>query len=120
MEFTERDSGLVNWLVPAGYVFRVSAAKIGSLADKDVILQKQWDNSGPFDPGSKIFQKDWDAQRVFALSFYRLGLFYEWKGMFSLALDQFYKVKEVDPDNEEIILKTKRLETLRMESDSLS
>jgi hypothetical protein len=120
MEFTVRDSSLVNRLIPTGYVFKVSSGKIGVLSDKDLTLQKRWDDKGPFDPGSRIFQKDWDAQRVFALSFYRLGLFYEWKGMFSLALDQFYKVKEVDPDNEEIILKTKRLETLRMESDSLS
>jgi hypothetical protein len=120
MEFTERDSGLVNRLTPAGYVFKVSPTRIDSLADEAMRLQKRWDASGPFDLGSKIFQKDWDAQRVFALSFYRLGLFYEWKGMFSLALDQFNKVREVDPGNEEIILKTKHLETLRAKSDSLS
>ena len=120
IEFTEKDSGLVNRLVPAGYVFRVSPVEIGSLEDKDLTLQERWDNSGPFDPGSEIFQKDWDAQRVFALSFYRLGLFYEWKGMLALALDQFYKVREVDPWNEGLILKTKHLEALQMKSDSLS
>jgi len=120
MEFTERDSGLVNRLVPAGYVFRVSPIEIGLLPDKDLILQKRWDKRDPFDSQADIFQKDWDAQRVFALSFYRLGLFYEWKGMISLALDQFSKVREVDPWNEEIILKTNHLETLRMKSDSLS
>jgi len=120
MEFTERDSGLVNRLVPAGYVFRVSPSEIGLLSDNDLMLQKKWDNSNLFNPQSEIFQKDWDAQRVFALSFYRLGLFYEWKGMISLALDQFSKVREVDPWNEEIILKTKHLETIRMKSDSLS
>jgi hypothetical protein len=120
MEFTERDSTLVNRLIPAGYVFKVSPTRIDLTTDEAMYLQKKWDDRGPFDPGSEIFQKDWDAQRVFALSFYRLGLFYEWKGMLSLALDQFYKVRKVDPWNEQIIRKTKYLETILMKSDSLS
>jgi hypothetical protein len=40
--------------------------------------------------------------------------------MFSLALEQFYKIGKVDPENEEIILKTKQLETLLTKSDSPS
>jgi hypothetical protein len=120
MEFTERDSGLVNRLLPSGYVFRVSSAAINRITDQDLARQNAWDVRGPFQIDSKIFQKDWDAQRVFALSFYRLGLFYEWKGMFSRALDEFSRVRKVDPENEELILKTKQLETMQAKPDSLS
>ncbi len=120
MEFTERDSGLVNRLLPSGYVFRVSPVNIDRITDQDLTHQNIWDTHGPFRMESKVFQKDWDAQRVFALSFYRLGLFYEWKGMFSRALDEFYRVRKVDPENEELIQKTKQLEALQVKPDSIS
>jgi hypothetical protein len=112
MEFTERDSSLVNYLVPKGYVFKVSKTQIDRLLDKDFLLQAEWDHHGPFDPQEEAFQRDWDAQRVYALSFFRLGLFYEWKGMTSYALDKFSEVRKIDPENEELILKIKHLEAL--------
>lgn len=120
MEFTERDSGLVNRLLPSGYAFRVSPADTNRITDQDLVCQNVWDTRGPFRAESRIFQKDWDAQRVFALSFYRLGLFYEWKGMLSRALDEFSRVRKVDPENEELIQKTKQLETMQAKLDSLS
>jgi hypothetical protein len=112
IEFTERDSSLVNYLIPKGYVFKVSKTQVGKLLDKDFLLQAEWDHHGPFDPQEEAFQRDWDAQRVYALSFFRLGLFYEWKGMTSYALDKFSQVRKIDPENEELILKIKHLETL--------
>jgi hypothetical protein len=112
MEFTERDSSLVNYLIPKGYVFKVSKTQVEKLLDKDFLLQAKWDRHGPFDPQEEAFQRDWDAQRVYALSFFRLGLFYEWKGMTSYALDKFSQVRKIDPENEELILKIKHLETL--------
>ncbi len=120
MEFTERDSSLVNRLLPSGYVFRVSPLNIDRITDQYLTHQNIWDTHGPFRMESRVFQKDWDAQRVFALSFYRLGLFYEWKGMFSMALDEFYRVRKVDPENEELIQRTKQLETMQVKLDSLS
>ena len=112
MEFTERDSSLVNHLVPAGYVFKVSQIQIDRLSETDVLSQKRWDADVPFNLEDDVFQRDWDAQRVFALSFYRLGLFYECKGMTSCALDKFTQVRKIDPENEELILKIKHLEAL--------
>ena len=118
IEFTERDSSLVNHLIPRGYVFKVSKTQIDQLSDKDLLSQKKWDDGGPFDPEDQTFQKDWDAKRVFALSFYRLGLFYEWKGMISCALDKFAEVRKIDPENKEFILKIKHLETIQRLSES--
>ncbi len=112
MEFTERDSDLVNYLMPKAYIFQVSQNPVEQLSEKDLLLQKRWNDAESLDPQSEAFQSDWDAQRVFALSFYRLGLFYEWKGMISCALDKFARVRKVDPENEELILKMEQLKAL--------
>jgi len=110
IEFTEKDSSLVNHLIPRGYVFKVYKTRIDRFSEEDLVTQRNWDVNNPFNPEEEVFQRDWDAKRVFALSFYRLGLFYEWKGMTSYALDRFSQVKKVDPENEELILKIKNLE----------
>jgi hypothetical protein len=127
VEFTERDAGLVNYLVPRGYVFRVNETPVGELSQTDLAHQKRWDESDPFgvnlqgdpfDPKEEVFQRDWDAQRIFALSFYRLGLFYEMKGLTSMALEKFAPVGRIDPDNGELRLKIQHLETIQRLSES--
>lgn len=127
VEFTERDAGLVNYLVPRGYIFRVNETPVGELTQTDLAHQKRWDDDNPFgvdpqgnlfDPKVDAFQRDWDAQRVFALSYYRLGLFYEMKGLTSLALDKFAQVGRVDPENGELKLKIQHLETIQKLSES--
>ena len=127
VEFTERDAGLVNCLIPRGYVFRVNETPVGELTQTDLAHQKRWDDDNPFgvdpqgnlfDPKVDAFQRDWDAQRVFALSYYRLGLFYEMKGLTSLALDKFAQVGRVDPENGELKLKIQHLETIQKLSES--
>ncbi len=116
IEFTERDAALVDYVIPEGYVFKVHANPIDLLTEKDLLSQKRWVQEGPFDPEDETFQRDWDAQRVYALSFYRLGLFYELKGMISCALDKFARVRKIDPENEELILKVKKLKELEASS----
>ena len=127
VEFTERDAGLVDYLVPRGYLFRVNETPVGELTGTDLAHQARWDESNPFgvslpgdpiDPKKEAFEKDWDAQRVFALSFYRLGLFYEMKGLTSLALEKFASVARIDPENGELRLKIRQLETIQRLSES--
>ena len=118
IEFTERDSSLVNYLIPRGYVFKVSKTQINQISETDLLPQKRWSADGPFNPTKETFKKDWDAQRVFVLSNYRLGLFYEWKGMISCALEKFVKVRKADPENKELILKIEHLETIQRLSES--
>ena len=118
MEFTERDLELVKCLTPEAYVFRVSQIPIEKLLQKDLRSQNQWSKRGPFDTQGQAFRRDCDAQRVFALSFYRLGLFYASRGMISTALDKLAKVREIDPENHELILRMKRLEALQGSSEA--
>lgn len=118
IEFTERDSNLVDHLIPRGYVFKVYKTRIDRLSEEDLVTQRNWDVNNPFNPEEEVFQRDWDAQRVFALSFYRLGLFYQWKGMTSYALDKFVQVRKIDPENKELILKIEHLETIQRLSES--
>ncbi len=128
IEFTERDSGLVDHLVPGGYVFQASRIRVERLTEEDLAAQKRWDRQNPFrlDPESKLLEAenhvwatDWDAQRVFVLSFYRLGLFYEWKGMTSQALDRYAQVRIVDPLNEELLARIRRLEDVEALSEPM-
>ena len=109
MEFTEGDSDLVNYLIPSGYVFKLSKKRMDQIPEEILLSQKRWEKNGFFDLGDDKFQKDWDAQRVFALSLYRLGLFYEKKGMISYALDKFEQVRKIDPHNEELLAKIEEL-----------
>jgi hypothetical protein len=127
VEFTERDAGLVDYLLPRGYVFRVNETPVGELSRTDLAHQEKWDRSNPFGVGlpggpvaskNETFERDWDAQRVFALSFYRLGLFYEMKGLTTLALRKFAPVARIDPENGELRLKIQQLETIQRLSES--
>ena len=119
IEFTERDSSWVNRLVPRGYVFKVSGERIGQLSETDLRYQERWDEHNPFglnlqgdlfDLEDETLRRDWDAQRVFALSFYRLGLFYQWKGMTSHALDRYAQIMKIDPHNGDLLFRIRELE----------
>jgi hypothetical protein len=109
MEFTEGDSNLVNYLIPSGYVFKLSKKRMDHIPEEILLSQKRWEKNGFFDLGDDNFQKDWDAQRVFALSLYRLGLFYEKRRMTFYALDKFEQVRKIDPHNEELLAKIEEL-----------
>ena len=118
MEFTERDSSLVNYLIPSGYVFKLSKKRINRIGEEILLCQKKWEKEVFFDLNSDNFQKDPDAQRVFALSLYRLGLFYEKRGMVSYALERFEQVKKIDPYNEELTFKIEELRKTQRFSES--
>jgi len=109
MEFTEKDSSLVNYLIPSGYLFKLSKERIEQIPEEILISQKKWEKNGFLDLNDDNFQRDWDAQRVFALSLYRLGLFYEKRGLLSCALNKFEQVRKIDPQNEELLVKIEEL-----------
>jgi hypothetical protein len=118
MEFTERDSSLVNYLIPSGYVFKLSKKRTDQIPEEISINQKKWEKSIFFDLNDDNFQKDPDAQRVFALSLFRLGLFYEKRGMISYALEKFEQVKIIDPYNEDLTFKVEELRKTQRFSES--
>jgi tetratricopeptide (TPR) repeat protein len=109
MEFTEGDSSLVNYLIPSGYVFKLNKKRTDRIPEEILLSQKKWEKDIFFDLNGVNFQKDYDAQRVFALSLYRLGLFYEKRGMISYALNKFEQVRKIDPSNEELLAKIEQL-----------
>jgi hypothetical protein len=109
VEFTEKDSSLVDYLIPSGYVFKLSKKPIDQIPEEILLSQKKWEKNEFLDLNEGNFQRDWDAQRVFALSLYRLGLFYEKRGMISYALEKFERVKKIDPHNEELVAKIEEL-----------
>jgi hypothetical protein len=109
MEFTERDSALVNHLIPSGYVFKLSKKRIDRIPEGILLSQKKWERDKFLSLNDNNFRRDWDAQRVYALSLYRLGLFCEKKGMLSCALDKFEQVRKIDPYNEELVGKMEEL-----------
>ena len=126
MEFTESDSSLVDYLRPRGYVFKVNRTKVDILSEGDLASQRLWEQDNPFgislegEPeslNSYPFERDWDAQRVFALSCFRLGLFYEWKNMPARALDQFARVATVDAYNQELLERIRRLQEIEAVSE---
>ncbi len=103
MEFTERDSTLANYLIPSGYVFELSKKRIDRIPEGILLKQKEWEKNEFLGLDDDNFRRDWDAQRVYALSLYRLGLFYERKGMLTCALEKFEQLKTIDPCNEELL-----------------
>jgi len=109
LEFTERDSNLVNYLIPSGYVFKLSKTRMNRIPEEILLSQKEWEKDVFFNLNNNSFQRDWDAQRVFALSLYRLGLFYEKRGLFSYALDKFEQVRKIDPQNQRLVSKIEEL-----------
>jgi hypothetical protein len=116
LEFTERDSSLADYLLPSGYVFKLSKKRIDQIPEEILSSQKEWEKNGFLGLNDDNLQRDWDAQRVYALSLYRLGLFCEKKGMLSCALDKFKRVKDIDPYNEELL---GRIEALRKQQEFL-
>jgi hypothetical protein len=109
MEFTERDSSLAYHLVPSGYLFKLSKRGIDQIPEEILLNQKKWEENELPDLNDDNFKRDWDAQRVFALTLYRLGLFYEKRGMISYALEKFERVRKIDLHNEELLAKIEEL-----------
>jgi tetratricopeptide (TPR) repeat protein len=120
MEFTEADSNLVDYLIPSGYVLKLSKKRIDQIPEEILLSQKKWEKDTFFGLNDDSFKRDWDAQRVFALSLYRLGLFYEKRGMISYALDKFEKVGKIDPHNAELTFKIEELRKAQRFSESTS
>jgi len=109
MEFTERDSGLVDFLSPAGYLFKVEKRIITKLPEELLAKQKEFEIKYFFQKDKKTFQNDLDAQRMFVFVTYRWGLYYEQKGMLKEALKNFSLAWELDPLNLELQWRIKKL-----------
>ena len=102
MEYTERDSELVNFLTPAGHLFRLGKRVSTELSPELLKKQRDFESSFYSRKEDKIFQRDVDALRMFVYITYRWGLHYEQRRMFKDALRNFSSALELDPLNPEL------------------
>jgi|GEM_PF-924537 len=109
MEYTERDSELVNFLSPSGHLYRLGKRVSTKLSPE--LMKKQGDFESSFysRKEDKIFQRDVDALRMFVYITYRWGLYYEQRGMFKDALRNFSSALELDSSSSELQVKVERL-----------
>jgi tetratricopeptide (TPR) repeat protein len=109
MEYTERDSGVVNFLSPAGYLYRFDKRVSTKLSPELLKNQRDFENSFYSQREDKIFQRDVDALRMFVYITYRWGLYYEQKGMLEDALRNFSSALQLDPLSPEFQDRVKNL-----------
>jgi hypothetical protein len=110
MEFTERDSDLIDFLSPSDYLFKIERKIITKLPDEILARQMEFEEKYFAQQEERAFLNDYDAQRMFVFITYRWGLYYEQKGMLKEALKNFSMAGEQDPFNLELQW---RIETLK-------
>lgn len=109
MEYTERDSELVNFLSPAGHLCRFDKRVSTELSPELLKKQRDFESSFYSRKEDKIFQRDVDALRMFVYITYRWGLYYEQKGMLEDALRNFSSALQLDPLSPEFQDRVKNL-----------
>lgn len=95
-EFAERDTALVKYLVPVGYLCQIvkQPEQLDSLWAKQIDWEAKnltWDTH-------PAFKFDGDAQRVWSRVMFNLGYFYERKGMLTEAADKYRRILALSPD----------------------
>jgi hypothetical protein len=111
LEYTERDSDLVNFLSPAGHLYKLGKRVFTSLSPELLKKQRDFESSFYSQKEDKIFQRDVDALRMFVYITYRWGLYYEQKGMFQDALRNFSSALELDSSSSELQAKVEKLKS---------
>jgi hypothetical protein len=102
MEFTERDSDLIDFLSPSGYLFKIERKIVTKLPDEILFRQMEFEKKYFTQKEERAFIIDYDAQRMFVFITYRWGLYYEKRGMLKEALKNFSMAGEQDPFNLEL------------------
>ncbi len=110
MEFTERDTDLIDFLSPSGYLFKIEKKIITKIPEEILAKQKEFEEKYFTQKEERVFQNDFDAQRMFVFITYCWGLYYEQKGILKEALKNFSSAWELDPLNIEL---QNRIESLK-------
>ncbi len=113
MEFTERDKNLVDYLTPAGFLFRFQDTVSGL---DTVALEQQliWELSSLWSEDDRVMKSDPQAVKMLVLYLYRSGLFYEWRGAKKKALKFYNKAVAWGERGEELQKRMERLEKERI------
>jgi hypothetical protein len=110
LEFTEGDSDLIDFLYPAGFLFKIEKKITTKFPDEILVKQMEFEEKYFTQKEERAFINDYDAQRMFVFITYRWGLYYEKRGMLKEALKNFSMAGEQDPFNLELQW---RIETLK-------
>ena len=110
LEFTEGDSDLIDFLYPAGFLFKIEKKITTKIPDEILVKQMEFEEKYFTQKEERAFLNDYDAQRMFVFITYRWGLYYERRGMLKEALKNFSMAGEQDPFNLELQW---RIETLK-------
>jgi hypothetical protein len=109
IEFTEKDSVIKDFLIPSGYLMQLSVKKQFYFSNQILTKQSSWEKENFSWQDNPVFYKDGDAQRMWVLSWYRLGYFYESKGMKKQALEKYNKILAFNPSEPELLARVQRL-----------
>jgi hypothetical protein len=106
-EFAERDTALVKYLVPVGYLSQIvkQPQQFDSLWEKQI----DWEAKNLTWDAHPAFKFDGDAQRVWSRVMFNLGYFYERQGMLAEAADKYRRILALSPDED---LVTRRLKII--------
>ena len=110
LEFSEGDSDLIDFLSPAGFLFKIEKKITTKFPDEILIKQMEFEEQYFTHKEKRVFLNDYDAQRMFVFITYRWGLYYEKRGMIKEALKNYSMAGEQDPFNLEL---QNRIESLK-------
>ncbi|HEX9912823.1 MAG TPA: DUF2723 domain-containing protein [candidate division Zixibacteria bacterium] len=110
LEFTEGDSDLIDFLYPAGFLFKIEKKITTKFPDEILVKQMEFEEKYFTQKEERAFINDYDAQRMFVFITYRWGLYYEKRGMIKEALKNYSMAGEQDPFNLEL---QNRIESLK-------
>ncbi len=116
VEYTEKDTVIKDFLIPAGYLMQLSVRKQYYFSKQILSSQSLWEKENFKWENNPNFYRDGDAQRMWVLSWYKLGYFYESKGMKKQALEKYNKILAVYPQESELLARVQKLteENLRV------
>jgi len=109
IEFTEKDTVIKDFLIPSGYLMQLNIKK-HSYFTKDILAkQSLWEKNNFNWEKDPIFYRDGDAQRMWVLSWFRLGYFYESRGVKKQALEKYNKILAFNPTEPELLARVQKL-----------
>ena len=109
IEYTEKDTVIKDFLMPSGYLMQLSVRKQFYFSKQSLSNQALWEKENFNWDSNPLFYRDGDAQRMWVLSWYRLGYFYESKGMKKQALEKYNKILAFSPQEPELLARVQKL-----------
>lgn len=109
IEYIEKDTVIKDFLMPSGYLMQLSMKKQSYFAKPILSKQSLWEKENFNWQDNPLFYRDGDAQRMWVLSWYRLGYYYETRGMKKQALEKYNKILAFSPQEPELLARVQKL-----------